>query len=275
MGNSIGEPLAPVFIVSAGRSGSQMLARMLAVHPAICALHEPLPPLNAEAYLAWSHRKPWRFGSVTTAVKKKRRHLVDEIASANGLIYVESSHFASHLIAQLDEIFGAKFVHLVRDGRDFVRSGMARDDWYGAISLKERLASPIRRRLLVEVGNSYLDHRLRPPRGCRTRFERLAWLWAEINRSILSHLAPVPPERQMRIKVEEMDQGAIENLLGFVGAQSDGQAIAQMMRVANARPNATAQHAVPSWNTWRAEELQAFDSWAAEIMLALGYGSAE
>lgn len=47
------------------------------------------------------------------------------------------------------------------------------------------------------------------------------------------------------------------------------------MSVTKARPNATVQHAMPSWTSWRADELQAFERWAAETMSALAYSSAE
>jgi len=44
----------PVFIVSTGRAGSTMIARLLAMHPDVCALHEPHPHLRTEAFVKWS-----------------------------------------------------------------------------------------------------------------------------------------------------------------------------------------------------------------------------
>ena len=52
----INEPKPPTFVVSAGRSGSMMLAKVLGLHPEICFFHEPLPQLNTEAYAKWNGR---------------------------------------------------------------------------------------------------------------------------------------------------------------------------------------------------------------------------
>jgi len=262
----------PVFIVSTGRSGSQMLARVLALSPAIGAFHEPRPLLNTEAYLVWSGRAPWHPGSVTESVRYKRSWLIEEIQDHNGLIYVESSHFASHLIPVLDRLWGAKFVHLVRNGRDVVRSGLRRSTWYGKISLKARVAAWLRRRLpLAEVGDTFLDHRLDPPRECRTRVARIAWLWAEVNRVCLRNLATIPPERQMRLHVEALGPTTLTALLQFIGADPEPALIARMLALADTRPNASPHDSQAEAPTWRAEEEEQFRAFAGSMMQQMGY----
>ena len=159
----------PCFILSTGRCGSQMLARVLALHPHILSLHEPQPYLRPENYLAWEgEANPLK---VAKWVELKRDWLIKE-ADNNGFMYVESSHFLSFLIPHLDTLYKPRFIHLVRDGRDFVRSGMSRK-WYtdhdGPSALPNTMAE---------------GHRLDPPPEADTRFKKISWLWAETNRKI-------------------------------------------------------------------------------------------
>ena len=50
------EPKPTIFVLSTGRSGSMMLAKVLGLHSEICSFHEPLPQLNTEAYAKWNGR---------------------------------------------------------------------------------------------------------------------------------------------------------------------------------------------------------------------------
>lgn len=103
-----------------------MLARVLALHPELGAFHEPKPWLNTEGYLRWSGRKDSEY--VHFRLGQKRDDLIEQV-DANGLRYIESSHFISHFIPDLRDRYDARFIHLYRDGRDFLRSGLERD-WY-------------------------------------------------------------------------------------------------------------------------------------------------
>lgn len=150
--------LRPCFIVSTGRCGSKMLARVLALHPQLGAFHEPKPWLNTEAYLRWSGRKDPEYAHAR--LEQKRDDLIEQV-DANGLRYIESSHFLSHVIPDLRDRYDARFIHLYRDGRDFVRSGLERD-WY-PVGAFARTRGTIRRMTGLKVGDSFADHRLDPP----------------------------------------------------------------------------------------------------------------
>jgi hypothetical protein len=149
----------PCFIVSTGRCGSKMLARVLALHPQIGAFHEPKPWLNTEAYLRWSGRRNSHYAHAR--LQLKRDDLIRQV-EANDLQYVESSHFLSQLIPELRARYNARFIHLYRDGRDFVRSGLERP-WYQRRGRLEWLRTFLRRAPGLDIGNSFIDHRLDPP----------------------------------------------------------------------------------------------------------------
>ena len=272
--------VSPVFIVSTGRAGSQMIANALARHPRLCALHEPPPHLNAEAFVSWSRRgnlPSWRTRLIShrrdaleSTTRRKRELMIRQIIG-NGYVYVESSHFLSHLIPELSSAFGGRFVHLYRDGRHFVRSGLQRD-WFTKTTLSQDLVAWIRRRYLVELGRTSKDHLLSPPPEFRTRFEKIAWLWVEINTVILDGLESIPDGRKFALPVEALSAGTLEGLLGFIGVSSDAPTVEAMLEVASRKPNRTPGNPTqPPPDSWSDRERQRFNEIAGRMMVRLGY----
>ncbi len=257
----------PVFIVSTGRAGSTMLARVLAIHHEVLALHEPHPHLRTEAFVRWS--TPGRAGQIVRKIRKKRKDLIEQTL-INHLIYVESSNYASHLIDELYSLFDARFIHLYRDGRDFVRSGLQRD-WYRDEPLKSRIKSWIRRRYLVDVGRSALDNLLSPPRSLKTRFEKIAWLWVETNRSILRSFSRLPDDHKLSLSLESLDGDRLAEIHRFIGADVEQGILKEMLSVAAGRPNKTQSFNVPEYADWSDWERKRFDEIAGGMMSRLGY----
>lgn len=249
-----------------------MLARVLATHPRLLALHEPAPYLNAEAFAHWAGTHSEQ--RVRRRVRWKRSRRI-AAAGRNGLLYVESSHFMSHLIPQLRALFGARFVHLHRNGRAFVRSGSARSCWYPAEpkgGIRERLKSRVRRffrrRYLVNVGSSWEDHRLIPPSHLQSRHARICWLWAEINRVILRDLEPLPASDTFTLPVEDLAEGSLDRLLKFIGVDAGASLLRRMMAIAERRPNKSDQNRTDEWSEWEHAEFEAI---AGSMMNRLGY----
>jgi hypothetical protein len=263
---------APVFVVSSGRAGSNMIAQALRIHPRVLALHEPHPRLRREAYWAWSGKRDARWLRKRLALL--RRSLVEQTL-ANGFVYLESAHYCSHLIAPLRELFpGAKFVFLHRDGREFVCSGLERA-WYRGKeeSALAHVVKFARDRLRLDLGKAGWDHRLSPPKRLRARAERIAWLWAEINRSIERGLATVPEQDQFRLPLAALSLDSLRALTRFIGVEADEQLLREMMAVAVERPNQTRSRSVPAFEHWPLERQQQFFRIAGPMMKRLGYPS--
>jgi hypothetical protein len=250
-----------------------MLAEVLGQAPSVLALHEPLPHLHTEAYARWSGDH--RLEEIRHRVEGKRLPLVTQV-NRNGFLYVETSHFCSHLIAELDQIFSPKFVHLHRDGRAFARSGLHRG-FYGqadasGLNLSARAKRRFRHRFLVDVGNPGLDHRLSPPQELRTQKEKVAWLWTEINRVILDGLDDVPQDRRHTIRLEDFDEGEIRRLNAFLSLPDDPAVVDKMRAVADSRPNSSRSRSEKdSWSNWDDSERQRFAEIAGGMMTRLGY----
>lgn len=257
----------PCFIVSTGRCGSNMIARVLDLHRDIAAFHEPEPHLVTEAYLRWAGEV--ESGYVHECLSRKRDKRV--LAKGDeGCTYVESSHYLSHLIPELRERYDGRFVHLYRDGRDFTRSGLERE-WYEDPGLSGRLKTWLRRRVGVQVGTTFRDHRLGPPPDMTTRFEKTAWLWVEINRVILSAIDRVPEEDVMAIRLEAFGQETIQDLLVFMGYEATDELVVKMHDEAESRPNQTVDRTVPPKEDWEQTTIERFWEIAGPMMERLGY----
>ncbi len=244
-----------------------MLARALAPVPGLLALHEPKPHLITEGYLRWKGELSPDQAEVR--IRSKRADLIEQVET-NGLAYIESSHYCSHLIPELARLFGARFVFLHRDPRGFTKSGLARPTWYPKLDSTERAKSIIRRRVGVEVGNYWHDHRLDPPAHLTTRMEKIAWLWAEINRVILRDLSEIDPDRVFEFRLGAARGETFRELLEFIGVDAtDKEIAASMLAVAQQEPNKRRREPemADAWNE------VAFHSITEPISRRLGYST--
>ena len=125
-----------IFIVSSGRTGTKAIAQHLSrCYPNVWAAHEPSPS--------------WRLRMATTralcgkASREELRSMLvrlrgDLVGRAAQRIYVESNPYLSGFVEVLGEVFeDARVVHVVRDPRTYVRSGVN----FGAFSGLKKLAA--------------------------------------------------------------------------------------------------------------------------------------
>lgn len=234
-------PKSPIFIVSTGRSGSQMLARVLGQHPGVLALHEPKPRLNTEAYLKWSGIREAEY--TRYRLRDCRQDTISQINRDNGLTYVESSLFMSHFVSELDDMFDAKFVHLYRNPRNFALSAV-RKGWYSKRerTLKAQAVALLRRHLHMRIGNEWVDHKLSPPRSLSHPLDKALWLWNEVNRTILDSFAGLPAEKTFSMQLENFDASVLRALHQFIGIEINEALLESMVQTASRRPNRTRQH---------------------------------
>ncbi len=257
----------PVFVVSTGRAGSTMLARVLAIHPGIFALHEPHPHLRTEAFAKWS--RPERKRLIERKIHRKRKDIIQQVL-INRLVYVESSNYASNLIEELYELFDARFIHLYRNGRDFVRSGLQRD-WYRKESVASHIKSWIRRKYLVNIGKTALDNLLSHPDTLKTRLEKISWLWVEINKTILRNFSALPDDRKFSLALESIDSNRLIELHKFIDVDIDAGILDEMLTIAGSKPNKTRKFSIPEHTGWSDRQKERFNEIAGEMMHKLGY----
>ena len=201
----------PFFIVSSGRSGTAMLHKALSAAPGVEMQHEfmvhHVQPLGVRRYLDLADsaeaRKILTQTHVAAAVYSDAAHWGD------------SSNKLSWLIPELAGLLpGAKFVHLVRDGRKVTGSYFHKlsDECYDDRSIA----------ILQAHYDSPLDFPAPPPEKRYwwpvprrddpaaekfrnfNQFERIAWHWREINEAILNSLRPLSKERHFFVRLEDL-----------------------------------------------------------------------
>ncbi len=113
----------PVFLIGAARSGTTFLGDAIGRLPEVSYHHEPVATKAAGRYVAdgsWSERRARRF--YRTIYAWLIRYQVD-----GGLRFAEKTPTNAFLLPFLDRSFrDARFVHIIRDGRDVASSHLQR-----------------------------------------------------------------------------------------------------------------------------------------------------
>jgi hypothetical protein len=197
------------FIVSSGRSGTAMLHKALAAAGGVEMHHEymvnTVQPLAVQRYLGLASSA--QAGQILASTHGAA------IAYSEAAHWGDSSNKLSWLIPELAKLVsGARFVHLVRDGRKVAGSYFHKlgDECYDDRSTAILRAHVEEGRPAPPPEKKYwwpLPRRDDPAAGAFSNFDqfgRIAWHWSEVNRVILDALSALPPERHMFVRLEDM-----------------------------------------------------------------------
>lgn len=245
---------APVIVIGAARSGTKLLRDLMAGHNSLRAV-----PYDVN-YI-------WRLGN--------ERHASDELPAEScrepdavrirtflagyargGATVVEKTVSNTLRVGFVDRVVpDARYIHLVRDGRDVVASSyaqwQARPDWRymlgkarqyplgqaPAYALQQAVAvmrrmRPGAEKALPVWGPRYagIDEDLRT----RTLVEVCALQWVHCVDRALDQLALLPPERTLTIHYAEFvtaPRATLERIAGFLGIDPDPYRAMQLGRV--------------------------------------------
>jgi hypothetical protein len=238
-----------LFILSTGRSGTTTVARWLTAVEGITCLHEPEPAFIREAS---TYRYGELDGAVITAVLRETRPFTPPL-------YAESNQTLALLVPLLVEIWPeARFVWLLRNGRDVVASAMQKQ-WYTGYS-----AAYDRYEDATPTQQAWIDGRLRGDRlgdmraadwEALPRFGKCCWYWHAVNRLIEADLASAGVEPFV-LKLETLPDQALD-LLAWLGITARSPEIPQ----AN-----TAKRPPYHWSNWSAGERALFEQFCGAQM---------
>lgn len=260
---------APFFVVCTGRCGTTTLVRLLRMHPKVCALNAPRPHLSVEAFAKWSGSI--QKDKILNKIRRKRSNLITQIIS-NNYVYVEASNYCANLIEELNELYSPKFIHLYCDGRDFVGRGLAKD-WYKKKFFRHELQALIRRKFLIDIGRTRVDHQLSPPGELKTRVEKITWLWTELNRTILRYFSRIPEESKFSLRLENLDRKTLIDLHTFLGLDMIPEVLDKMMVFLEQTVRESYNSIPHPFENWPDKEKEQFNRIAGETMKILGYGA--
>jgi len=224
---------------------------------------------------------------------QRRRRLHAEISASECNTYVEANPFLLFWLPVVRKAYaGYRIVHLVRDGRDWVRSVIGRP----ALVLPDNLL-PFLRLLPDQVvertdqmpeciacfirdawNPRAVDFPLDPfAEQWRemSRFEKLAWVWRKKEEYV--HAAIGEDDNAITIRFEDIfvtegESPGLERLLSWFEIGDDGGCTpGALAEVTRQRVNATPRHTYPHWREWDDEIRRTFDSVAGCWLSFYGY----
>ncbi len=263
------------FIVSTGRTGTQFLANLFsAAFDKVDARHEPGPDMFriGTAYA----RSEISFKNARAALLLRRCSICREVKKHGYDYYIESNSNLAYLVPVLWSVFpSAKVVHIVRDGRDCVRS------WYGkkvvspGSKTKDGLfLSETDRRRRLSAADLPDDQYHDAWRGM-SRFERLCWYWRTKDSFIIDAISG--DERAITVKFEDIfdsDEGfkGMWEIVRFLSLKDrlvvSPESLTDMM---THKANWTAEYRLPAWRSWPADKMNQFYRIAGEQLALYGY----
>jgi hypothetical protein len=231
------------FVLSTGRCGSTSIRDFLNQAPDCHCVHEPEPQLVSEAtlyaYGAHDHH------SMVELLKSSRPATVD------GRQYGESHHRLSFVFPALNEAFpDARYIWLLRDGRDAVSSFHARGWYTGSQELHVWERWRIQGDRLGDFSSRQWA-RLTP-------FEKCCWYWTYVNRRVQRSLDTVA-ERSLRVRLERLTESS-STVFAFLGLTAPGKPALLVKNVAY-------QHHIPLKHTeWDKRQAAAFMDYCGAAM---------
>lgn len=205
------------FVLSTGRCGTQLLTRILRRSDRLVVHHSPEPELAVESVRAYesARERPDFFAGVVTGARAE----MVEATAITGRTFVETNPKITFLAPQVRDVFlGARFVHLIRDPVDFVRSAVARG-YYQSHRTERRHIRPAQGE--VRMGWARM-----------TSIQKTAWCWAETNAFIDRFAEQLSEDRLLRLTSEDLfsDPRAALRIADFCGAELDVASVEGMLR---------------------------------------------
>ena len=251
-----------VFIVSTGRTGTLFFTKYYNLFPGLRSLHEPRPDFK-ELAIEYAQGRV----TVDTAVReieRNRRPHYRELRRRGIRLYIESNNRYFSLLKPLRVAFPhCKIVYIVRDGRDYVRSGLSRN-WYTAGDQEPRLRAD------MFPGDPWSDQWRH-----MDRFQKIAWRWCKKDGFIWQDFQEL--DNALKVTFEDifLDPGkkGLYRINRFIGI-SDEETTRYLKRMGSRKVNTNAEKPIPKWNKWDAEMMRKFDD-IAGVHWKVHYGSRE
>lgn len=247
-------PIQKVFIVSTGRTGTLFFAQLFNLLPDIQSLHEPSPDfLNLAINYAQSLVS---FEAAAQEIERKRRPFCRDLKRQNINFYIESNNRFFSLTHPLQRVFpDSKIIYIVRDGRDYVRSGMSRS-WYTEDDKSPRLRADM-----------FPDDPYANQWNQMSRFQKIAWRWQKKDGFINRDFDKL--ENSIKVKFEDIfydpeRQGLFE-ITRFIGIPDDLVKY-PLEQIGDKKVHANSKQIIPKWTHWDDQMKRDFDAIAGDHM---------
>lgn len=236
------------FILAIGRSGTNFFAHLLDKAEDAIVVHEPVrSDFRAYKEAFFSEKKAY---SYFNSFRKKEIYL--RVKDTNLEVYGEVNSVIRRHCKAIQRIFPkAKIFHLVRDGRDVVRSMMARKTMtredFNTRNIKPTQSDP--------WFNKW---------DKMNRFEKLCWYWDVENRYLHENINTTLYFEKLLSSYEYFREYLLKPLALDITKEIWEEEI-------KTPKNVTQQYTIPQWNNWDPEKIESFHKICGETMKNLGY----
>lgn len=236
------------FILSTGRTGSRFLAGLLNSDPVALVVHEPVEG-DFNAYVTAYHNSRTAYAYIKT----KRSHYIRlQLGRAEYSAYGEvNGVLRRHVEAIVRQFPQASLFHLVRDGRDVVRSMFSRT----TMTARNAWSHKIR----PKYGDPLFENWERLP-----RFNRICWYWATENRYLRER---VPTFVQLERILEDYEY-LKEKILAPLQLNVSERVWAHKIKK---KIDATERYKLTEWRSWNGPHQQIFERLCGKEQIANGY----
>jgi hypothetical protein len=249
-----------IFVLSTGRVGTKTLAALAGLANRIVAFHEPTPILYGLSALYYCNEKNNVNDRIfAEAFLTARRERIRYALSFNKS-YVETSPQLTFLAPAIRiAVPQARFIHVVREPKAFIRSGMRRG-WYVSHPMDNTRLKPI-----IDSNSFKLWHQWKP-------FEKICWIWKETNLWIDQFLKSLPEEKKLFLHSEDIfnnKREVIKKLFDFLNAQTPSDK--KIKKILSKKLNAQSSGDFQKSSAWNDEMHSAFHRIIGESAKKLNY----
>lgn len=235
------------FILSMGRSGTQSLSDLLNKTPGALVVHEPF--IEAVPHQEAFH-DPRKAKEYIQNFRKKESY--SRVHKLDIETYGEVNSFLRRHCNALKTAFPkAKLLHLVRDGRDVIRSMYSRE------TMKPRAYDT--RRIYPRENDPWRDEWPR-----MLRFEKLCWYWMVENKYLRECIGKTIHFEKIILEYDYFKKNVLKPLNLEISRETWEEII-------NKPKNATVSHKLPHWSKWDKRTKEAFERICGEEMRKSGY----
>lgn len=254
----------PVFVVGAPRSGTTFLGSCLEALPELSYHYEPL-------VTQWLVRERSRLGWSTARADRVRRGTYRWLLRVHGegdLAFAEKTPRNAFVVPELAHAFpDARFVHVLRDGRDVTLS-LLRLPWFRADAAAGEGESA--RHGFGPWARFWVEPVRRAEFEATSDAARCAWAWRRYTEAVLDGFASLAPGRTHEVRYEDAvaePEKVSESLAGFLGVDAAGSRAALLGALGGARATS-----VGGWREGLVPaQREAFDREAGALARRLGY----
>lgn len=264
------------FVIGCARSGTTAISVVLSKAINAEVFTEQIPNLCIESRKMYDGR----IHNPEFIIRNAKEKYILETLS-HGKMYGDKNPNYLPFVPVLQKLWHPKFLFVIRDGREVVRSLM---DWHelsrgGIYAMKEdevtsEIDSPEAdwwdySRIRPRIGEPYFDEWRQ-----LSRFEKCSWMWSRFNNLILQQLNSLDKSHYRVVNMNKFDRDEIENTIDFLGLKFENlQTVQDMLNsgINSAKHKFGVDNKFPSWEKWSSKQHKQFDSLAGETMKQLGY----